>query len=172
MAVGGAGDQPAGGVGFLHAPEQVGEAVRRQGEVLAQRSKVTTAVGLDGNDLEDEAGNERLGFLVPMGLAGHARFVEEEGVGKGAGVFRDIEAGHIEPVERIEGGRGQAGDAEGIEDMDRAEGFSGAAGDFGILALGVDADYRAIGRQQVRDDGADALAGARRRLVSRCAGPS
>jgi hypothetical protein len=71
--------------------------------------------------MEDQAGNERLGFLVPMRLAGHARFIEHEGVGQGACIFRDIEAGRVEPVERIEGGRGLAGDAEGVEDMDRAE---------------------------------------------------
>jgi hypothetical protein len=31
---------------------------------------------------------------------------------KGAGIFRNIEAGRVELVEGIEGGRGQAGDAE------------------------------------------------------------
>ena len=59
--------------------------------------------------MEDQAGNQRLGFLVPMRFAGHARFIEHEGVGKGARVFGHIEAGQVELVERIEGGRGQAG---------------------------------------------------------------
>jgi hypothetical protein len=112
--------------------------------------------------MEDQAGNERLGFLVPMRLAGHARFIEHEGVGQGACIFRDIEAGRVELVERIEGGRGLAGDAEGVEDMDRAELLAGAAGDLGIFALGVDADHGAVGGEQVGDDGSHALAGARR----------
>lgn len=86
--------------------------------------------------MEDQAGNERLGFLVPMRFARHARFIEHEGVGQGAGIFRDIEAGRVELVERIEGGRGLAGDAEGVEDMDRAELLAGAAGDLGISPLG------------------------------------
>ena len=68
-------------------------------------------------------------------------------------IFRDIEAGRVELVEGIEGGRGLAGDAEGVEDMDRAEGLAGAAGDLGIFAPGVDADHGAVGGEQVGDDG-------------------
>jgi DNA-binding transcriptional ArsR family regulator len=70
-----------------------------------------------------------------MGFAGHARFIEHEGVGQGACVFGHIEAGQVELVERIEGGRGQAGNAERIEDMDRPELFTGAACDFRILPV-------------------------------------
>ena len=65
-------------------------------------------------------------------------------------------------VERIEGGRGLAGDAEGVEDVDRAEGLAGATGDPGIFALGVDADHGAVSREQVRDDGSHPFACARR----------
>src|SRR3546814_6014456 len=57
----------------------------------------------------------------------------------------------------------QAGDAERVEDMDRAEFGAMAGGDAGVLALGVDADDRAGIVEQVRDDRAHALAGARRR---------
>lgn len=172
MAVGGAGDQAAGGVGFLHALKQVGEAVRRQGEILAQRSKVTPAVGFDGDDFQDEAGNERLGFLVPMGLAGHARFVEDEGVGKGAGIFGDIEAGHIEPVERIEGGRGQAGDAEGIETWTGPKDF---------LARPAILAFSPLGSMQITERSAVSRFGMMAptplpvrvgAMVMRCAGPS
>src|SRR3546814_2698717 len=47
--------------------------------------------------------------------------------------------------------------------MDRAEFGAMAGGDAGVLALGVDADDRAGIVEQVRDDRAHALAGARRR---------
>jgi hypothetical protein len=80
-----------------------------------------------------------------MGFTRHTRFVEHEGVGKGAGILRDIEAGRIEGVERIESRRRLAGDAEGIEDMEGAELLPGATGDLCVLALWIDADQGAIG---------------------------
>ena len=112
--------------------------------------------------MEDDSGDQRLGFLVPMRLAGRAWFVIDQGVGQGACVLGHIEAVRVEGIEGIEGGRGLAGDAEGVEDVDRAEGLAGAAGNPGIFALGVDADHGAVGREQVGDDGSHALAGARR----------
>ncbi len=50
-----------------------------------------------------------------------------------------------------------------IEHEDRPEAVAGAAGDACILAFGVDADDRAIGGEQIGDDGADTLAAAGRR---------
>lgn len=46
--------------------------------------------------------------------------------------------------------------------MHRAELPARLGGDAGVLALGVDDQDGAVGREQVRDDGADALAGAGR----------
>src|SRR3546814_20929849 len=63
----------------------------------------------------------------------------------------------------IERGPDHARYAEGIEDMDRAEACAIVGGDTRVLALGVDADDRAGIVEQVGDDGAYALAGARRR---------
>ena len=136
MAICGAGDQAARRRAGLHVLQHGEEGVRGGGEAVAHHFKGAVLMGIVAHDIEDEAGNERLGFLVPMRLAGHARLIEHEGVGKGAGVFREIEAGRVELAERIEGGRGLAGDAEGVEDVDRPELLASAAGDPGILALG------------------------------------
>ena len=101
VAVCGASDQAGRVVAFLHPLEQGGELVRGEGEIFAQGCEVSPAAGFMRGDFEDQAGNERLGFLVPMRLAGHARFIEHERVGQGAGIFRDIEAGRVELVEGI-----------------------------------------------------------------------
>ena len=69
-------------------------------------------------------------------------------VGQCIGIFRKVEAGGIEAVERIVAGRGLTRHAEGIEAPDLALGGTGAGGDAGVLALGVDADHRAIEQQQ------------------------
>src|SRR3546814_9226407 len=66
-------------------------------------------------------------------------------------------------IQWIERGPDHARYAEGIEDMDRAEACAIVGGDTRVLALGVDADDRAGIVEQVGDDGAHALAGARRR---------
>src|SRR3546814_10100502 len=49
-----------------------------------------------------------------------------------------------------------------IEAPDLALGGAGAGGDAGVLALRVDADHRAVDGQQIGNDGAYALAAARR----------
>src|SRR3546814_1591309 len=75
----------------------------------------------------------------------------------------EIEAGRVDTIQWIERGPDHARYAEGIEDMDRAEACAIVGGDTRVLALGVDADDRAGIVEQVGDDGAHALAGARRR---------
>src|SRR3546814_14599475 len=75
-------------------------------------------------------------------------------------LFRS-EAFRVEPVERIIAGGGLPGDAEGIEAPHLALGGAGASSDAGVLALGVDADHRAVDDQQVGNDGAHTLAAAR-----------
>src|SRR3546814_10522267 len=49
-----------------------------------------------------------------------------------------------------------------MEAPDLALGGAGAGGDAGVLALRVDADHRAVDGQQIGNDGAYALAAARR----------
>ena len=44
--------------------------------------------------------DQRLGFLVPMRLAGFAGRVKDQGIGQGGGVLRQIEAGGIEGGQR------------------------------------------------------------------------
>ena len=163
MTVGGAGDQPARRFALLHDAQHRRDDIRRRGDELAHGCKIAGSRKLMSGDIEDDAGEKGLGFLVPMGFAGFARRVVNERVGERRSVLGDIEAFGIEPGERIEGGRGQAGHAERIEDMDGAEAVAGATSDAGVLALGVDADDGAIGGEEVGDDGADALAGAGRR---------
>jgi len=124
---------------------------------------MTPAGGFGRDDLQDQSGNERLGFLIPMRLTRQAGLVKYESVGKGAGVIGDIDSIGIERVEGIEGRRGEAGNAEGVQDMDRAELLAGTAGDLRILALGIDADDGTVGGEQVRNDRSHALAGSRRR---------
>src|SRR3546814_10255078 len=74
-----------------------------------------------------------------------------------------METFRVEPVERIIAGGGLPGDAEGIEAPHLALGGAGASSDAGVLALGVDADHRAVDGQQVGNDGAHTLAAARGR---------
>lgn len=112
VAIGGAGDQAAGGRGRLHVLEQGNEGFRRQGEVFAERGEGAPIARRAGGAMEDQAGNERLGFLVPMRLVGGAGFVIDQGVGKRACVLSDIEAGRVELVDRIEGGGPLAGNGE------------------------------------------------------------
>ena len=98
-----------------------------------------------------------------MRLAGFSGGIVNEGVGKRRSVLGDIEVIGIEIGEGIEGGGLLAGDPERIENMNLAEAVARASGDPGVFAFGIDADHGAIGGQQVRNDRADALAGARRR---------
>jgi hypothetical protein len=77
---------------------------------------------------------------------------QHQRVGEGVGIFRDIEAGGVEPVERIVAGKGLPRHAERIEAPDLALGSTCAGGDADVLTLGVDADHRAVEQQQVGDD--------------------
>ncbi|RDL47584.1 hypothetical protein BLJAPNOD_05680 [Ensifer sp. M14] len=97
MAIGGTGNQPIGLVHVLHSREQTEEAFR------GVTSRGFGAPENCDNDLEDGAGDQCLRLLVPMGITGHARFVEHQGVGECAGIFRDIQAIWVEHVEGIEG---------------------------------------------------------------------
>ena len=163
MAIGGSGDQPARRIGRLHAPKQGLEGAGREGEAFAKASERAPIARLFGGDIEDDFADQGFGFLVPMGVAGFAGRIVDEGVGERGGVFGGIEAIGIEIGEGIERRRWLSRDAKGIETKDLAEAMAGAAGDFRIFALGIDADDRAIGGQQVRNDRPDTLAGAGRR---------
>ncbi|EPE61704.1 hypothetical protein L479_01903 [Exiguobacterium sp. S17] len=158
LAVGGARDQATSAGAALHRREQRGEAGRGQGQIIAHRRQCAPIGGFGSDDVEDQPGDERLGFLVPVGVARLPRRVVDQRVGERVGIFRQIEAGGIEPVERIVAGRGPARHAEPIEAPDRTFSGAGAGGDAGVLALGVDAGDRAIEQEQVGDDRADGLA--------------
>ncbi len=106
------------------------------------------------------AGDQRTRFVVPVGFADLAGRVVDERIREGGGILRQIERAGIEGGGRVVGGRGLAGRAKGIEDEHGTEAATGAGGDTGIFSLGVHADDRAVGEQQIGQHGADALAGA------------
>jgi len=113
--------------------------------------------------VEDHARDQRLGFLVPMRVAGLARWIVHQGFRQHGGVFGDIEAVGIERVHRVEGAAWLPRHAERIEHMHRPESCPCARRDAGVFSLGVDAEDGAIGDEEVGNDRTHALTGARRR---------
>src|SRR3546814_15959898 len=72
------------------------------------------------NDMQDQAGDQRLGFLVPMSLARIAGGVIDQCVGKRHAVVGEIEAGRVDTIQWIERRPDHARYAAGNEDTDRA----------------------------------------------------
>ncbi|GAA3277270.1 hypothetical protein GCM10020258_58670 [Sphingomonas yabuuchiae] len=157
LAVGGARDQATL---RLHRRELRRQCSRGERQPVAQRFQGAGGGRFSGDDVEQDARDQRLGFLVPMRLAGFTGRVVDQGVGERHAIVGEIEAVRVDRRERVERSRDEAGDAERIEDMNRAELAALARGDAGVLALGVDADGRERIFEQVGDDRADALAGA------------
>src|SRR3546814_7326616 len=107
---------PCAGMASSLAGKAAGGKVR-----VAQRGEGARRRRLAGDDREDDAGDQRLGFLIPMRFAGFAGSVIDQRVGQSHAVVGEIEAVRVDAIERIERRRGQAGRIERIEDMDRAE---------------------------------------------------
>src|SRR3546814_7663088 len=74
----------------LHGFELGGEGLRSEGEPVAQRGKGSCARRLLANDMQDQAGDQRLGFLVPMRLARFAGGVIDQCVGQRHAVVGEI----------------------------------------------------------------------------------
>lgn len=70
VAVGGAGDEAAGRGGALHPLEEGREGVRGGRQVLAQDCQRAALRRFLRGDVEEDTGDEGLGFLVPVCLAG------------------------------------------------------------------------------------------------------
>src|SRR3546814_9890844 len=70
--------------------------------------------------MQDQAGDQRLGFLVPMRLARFAGGVIDQCVGQRHAVVGEIEAGRVDTIQWIERGPDHARYAEGIEEIGRA----------------------------------------------------
>ena len=159
MSVGGACNETVCGSAVLHALEQIGEGLWGEGDELAHGGGCAPVRRLLGDDEQDEAGEESLGLLVPVRLAGVAGRIVHEGSAMVAA--SSARSGlRVETVERIVGCGGPSGDAERVEDMDRSEPTAGGVGDARVVALGVDAEHRALGGEEVGNDGADTLAGS------------
>ena len=95
-----------------------------------------------------------------MRLTCFAGCVIDQGISERGGFLGHVQAARIEVSQGIEGCRGLAGDPEGIEHMNGSEVMAGSSGNPGVFAFGIDADYRAIGGEQIGDEGADPLAAA------------
>jgi len=151
-------DQPVRRIAVLHQLEEARHPVRGQGEVFPDRSEVAAGRFLVGDAKHDQTAEEGFRLLVPVCVPGLSRRVHHQRVRQRGGILAQIGAVGREPVQRVVGGGGHPGDAEGIEDVDRPEAPPGLSGDPRVLALGVDHQHRAVRRQQVGDHRADALA--------------
>ena len=165
----GARDQAVRALEAGHFLQKLFEGFGRQGQILPHPVEIARFRLFACGDIHDDSGNQGLGLIVPMAVFRVAA-VQHEGVGESRGVFGEIEAVGAHQGERIEGGDRLARDLERIEDEDRAEGAALAGGDFGVFALGVDHEHRAVGHQQIGNDRAHPLAGARRRDGQQMAG--
>src|SRR3546814_13573412 len=85
------------------------EGGRRDGQAVAQRGEGARRRRLAGDDREDDAGDQRLGFLVPMRFAGFAGSVIDTRVGPSHADVGEIEAVRVDAVARSERSRGEAG---------------------------------------------------------------
>jgi hypothetical protein len=90
------------------------------------------------DNIKDDASDEGFGLFVPMRFA--CLFIEHQRIGEGHRILGEIEAGRIEPVERIIPRRWPTGNAERIKAVNQPERFALAHRHTGILALGVDTD--------------------------------
>ncbi|CAH0499274.1 hypothetical protein NVSP9465_04373 [Novosphingobium sp. CECT 9465] len=106
VAVGGTRDQAPRLRAARHFPQHPLGIIRREGEAVAQgfqRVVLALRLRVTGHPQED-TGDQRLGFLVPMRLASFAGSVIDQRVGQRHGVVGEIEAGRVEAIERVERG--------------------------------------------------------------------
>jgi hypothetical protein len=153
LAIGGARDQAAGAGAGLHVGEQRGEAGGIAGELVAHGRQRDAGRGLVDDGVQDHAGDQRLGFLVPVRLTRLPRCVMDQCIGDRLRIFREV--GLAGSSHARGAGRGASGDAERVQAPHIALGGPRTGRDAGVLALGVDADHRAVQREQVGDDRAD-----------------
>ena len=92
VAVGGAGYEAAGAVAVLHAGEQIGKILGCEREIVAHRRQGAALAILVDHAIEDQARDQRLGFLVPMRLAALPCGIVDQSIGQRHGVFSQIEA--------------------------------------------------------------------------------
>lgn len=111
-----------------------------QGQVLAKSDKVPTARRFCNHDVEDQSGNQRLGFLIPVHITGRSGFIKDQSVGERTRIVGKIGPCGVEHVERIESRRRFACHGKGIEHMHRAKTLTRAHGDLCILAFWIDSD--------------------------------
>jgi hypothetical protein len=83
--------------------------------------------------VQDDAGDECLGFLVPVRLARLPRRIMDQRVGDRLGIFREVGAGRVEPRQRVVAGRWTPGDTERVQAPRIAFAGPRAGRDAGIL---------------------------------------
>lgn len=106
MTVGGTHNKVTGRTdagGRLHGLEKPFKGTGIKGQIVAQGGKRSPGWRLVNDDVKDQTGDQRFCLFVPVRLAGQARFVKHQCIGKRACVLGDIDAVGIDLVERIEG---------------------------------------------------------------------
>lgn len=66
LTTGSPGNQAICAVRVLHLFLKLGKAFRRQSEMCPQGDKVPASRRLNQHDVEDQAGNQRLGLFIPV----------------------------------------------------------------------------------------------------------
>jgi len=97
MAFGGPRDQAVCAGAGLHVGEQGSEAERIAGELVAHRRQRGAGKGLVGDGVQDDTGDQRLGFFVSVRLATLPQRVVNKRVGDRLCVFRKVRTGGVQP---------------------------------------------------------------------------
>ena len=132
---------------LFHALQQVVQIILFHADNVAHAAQgaVVLFIIVEG-DPEEEPHKQGLGFFVPKAVIA-SRLGGNNGIGQDHGIFADIRIIRPEPVERIETGSGEAGDAPRVNDMNRLAQTLDAApialaasrcSNHGVLALRVD----------------------------------
>ncbi len=96
MPVGGARNQSRGGRGTLHPRKQIRERLRRRRQMFAQGRERSPVGRFLRDDVQNESGDQRLGFLIPMRFRHLSGRIIDQRVGQDSGLLRHIQAGCVE----------------------------------------------------------------------------
>ena len=157
-----------------HRDQEVVEGVGREREQFADVGERPLGADAREGDVEHEARQERLRLVVPERALRPALLWDDEHVGDHGRVVGRVRARAVDEVERVERGTRPLtfglGEPEAVREPERVEPDDAVPEPLApvcsrqreVLALRVRHDDRAAVVQEVRDDGADALACPRR----------
>lgn len=122
VAIGCPRDQAVGQyIDLLHFLKQRREIDRRSGEVFAHDGEGSTLLRLRGDHVQDDAAQERFGFFIPVRFSRFARWVIDQGIGKRCHIVGNVQAGHVQRVQRVVGVGVLGHDVERVEDAHLAK---------------------------------------------------